>query len=252
MEQRTDRPYVIQFIDKPPIRRMSLPNSVYIDIPGTHNSQQTHPTSQNSSIWLADSNNSGRELNQNYVEETIFYDQFEDRRIDVSKTAISNAVFSRPAPPVPSIPRYTPPVEYNTQPDDGFPLPPLPVMDIPDPPPAYTEIDEQRDRNTAPVRPVFRGHQLSGGVPRKLITCPFCRTRVYTIVIRESGVLTHVIAAIVFFICLPIIFCIYLTDFCKYKNHYCPNCNSMIGYEIPLLCTDMAYTRTCVIHNHGS
>ncbi|CAK1549498.1 unnamed protein product [Leptosia nina] len=264
-QSETDRPYVIQFSESRPrsVRRLSLPNTVYIDIPGANTSTQSQTTNENvrevrpfwtPDVELTQTDVGRRETSQNFVEETIFYDPFDDRRIDITKCATRPVqVFQtyRAAPSLPSPERstaYRPTQPYDIQAsDDGFRLPPLPVLDTPEPPPAYTEIDE-RQRETPIVRttPVYRGQQLSGESPRKLIICPCCRMRVYTIVIRESGALTHVIATIVFFLCLPLVFCVYLTEFFKYKNHYCPNCNNMIGYEIPVMCTEMVYTKSCV------
>ncbi|CAG4969196.1 unnamed protein product [Colias eurytheme] len=268
-------PYVIPL----PERRPSLQHTVYIDLddirPENELANSRVNASSRSREFVLSAESSGQndqaqgQNNQSYVEDTIFYDPFDDRRIDVAKegprrpnqlTLTSTSVRYQPSvhtnrqsPVYSSLPRINP---VQTPPDDGFRLTPLPVADTPDPPPAYTEIDTRQERLAPPVpcNPGYHLPQPHGDQDRKLITCPFCRVRVYTLVVRESGAITHVMAVILFFFCLLFVFCIYCMDWCKYKNHYCPNCNNLIGYEIPFLCTDMVYSKKpsiVVIHDRS-
>ncbi|CAH2065128.1 unnamed protein product, partial [Iphiclides podalirius] len=137
-------------------------------------------------------------------------------------------------------------------PDDGFLLAPIPVTDFPEPPPAYTEVDRVNQPSVVPVTPPPRTEVVTTvtnptstvrpGPDRKLLRCQHCGQMVHSLVVRESGAFTHILALIVAFLCLiPVAIFIYCTDSCKYKNHYCPNCNQLIGYEIPILCQQMAF-----------
>ncbi|CAG4999940.1 unnamed protein product [Parnassius apollo] len=135
-------------------------------------------------------------------------------------------------------------------PDDGFSLTPIPVRDFPEPPPAYTEIDRVTQPNTDHTTPPPRTEVITSGPnpiyhagsDSKHIRCQHCGQMVHSIVMREAGVFTHILAFIFAISCLiPVVMLIYCTDGCKYKNHYCPNCRQQIGYEIPILCQEMAY-----------
>lgn len=142
---------------------------------------------------------------------------------------------------------------------DGFPLSPIPISEFPEPPPAYTEMSPQvaTPRETPIVEPLRvetpQGPRTQVILPkppspviasspvgaqnydRKYLICHHCGSRVYTLVVRENGALTHMIACIILFLFFPFLICVYCLDFFKYKNHYCPNCNKLIGYETPIV-----------------
>ncbi|XP_048002674.1 cell death-inducing p53-target protein 1-like [Leguminivora glycinivorella] len=221
-----------------------------------------------------------------YVQETIFYDPFENRRIDRHKASgtphsESGAGPSRPTPPntlelrgpstsssYPSSPFTTPEFlskESSIYGRDDFTLSPLPLGPYPDLPPAYSEIDTrtpatpQRTEDTPttqePPRTVVitpgsnnrpPESSMSIGLPspdRKVVHCQHCMHRVHTLVIWEVGLLSHIIAFFLFFFVMPMVVFVYCTNLFKYKNHYCPNCNKKIGYEMPALCVKMTYKK---------
>ncbi|KPJ15426.1 hypothetical protein RR48_00918 [Papilio machaon] len=155
---------------------------VYIDV----------PESGESSVVESQSNrNEQRE--ESFVQDTILYDPFKDRRIELRVTGDESdeepsrypsrgEQTSRPVPPNTlnvaspgSSSGYTTSPTFGTStnpnlpglmskeagyygrqtPDDMFPLGPIPVSEFPDPPPAYTEIDRvnQTDRVNEPTPP---------------------------------------------------------------------------------------------------
>lgn len=157
------------------------------------------------------------------------------------------------APNVPVIPNFMSKEAsiYQQSTDDGFPLSPIPVSEFPEPPPAYSEIDRIR-----PTQPIAESQPPRTQVilpprvadpPRTLnedrqhLKCPHCDKQVNTVMLRESGVATHVAAWFLFFVFFPITILIYCTDYCKYKNHYCPECSKLVGYEIPMTCQGFVY-----------
>ncbi|VVC91295.1 unnamed protein product [Leptidea sinapis] len=301
-------------------RRTSIPDTVYIDIPG-QNDSLTYLTPVRQSISNAtptvSTSNEMREdhprrssgsSHERFVEETIFYDPFGDKRIMVSSehsttTASDPQNRLRHAPPPPPQGSSNTTSELSSQghpklqlppPHSGLisPEPPPAYVEIerpfseqavitpqtpvasphcssqfhpslqspshphngllsPEPPPAYNEIDRGCSEQSVvtPQTPVdsLQTPQTSTAIVtrtgRKHMVCPFCKTSVHTLVVRESGPFTHLLALILFMFCMPIIFLAYCCDICKYKNHYCPNCNKVIGYETPLLCTGMVYTK---------
>ncbi|XP_045541251.1 uncharacterized protein LOC106710419 isoform X2 [Papilio machaon] len=249
---------------------------VYIDVPESGESS------------VIESSNRNEQREESFVQETILYDPFKDRRIELrvtgdesdeepSRYPSSGEQTSRPVPPNTlnvaspgSSSGYTTSPTFGTStnpnlpglmskeagyygrqtPDDMFPLGPIPVSEFPEPPPAYTEIDRvnQTDRVNEPTPPrtevitTDSTTTIRPGSDRKLLQCPHCNQRVHSLVVREVGAFTHVLAMIFLFLCLiPIVILIYCMDCCKYKNHYCPNCNQLIGYEIPILCQQMAF-----------
>nr|XP_013189878.1 unnamed protein product [Amyelois transitella] len=214
------------------------------------------------------------------VQETILYDQFKDRRIDVipqtsldsptSSTGSSARLFQRPTPPnslnlrpagtansslppitprqTPTISSYLSPNSYRGRtPEDDFRLPPLPVNEFPDPPPAYTEIDFRSpvgELETAPApvancvtaQPIQRTrvvlHDVVGNPNRKFMTCKHCGMTVNSLVIKRTTLETHMLACLLFmFAMFPIILMIYCCDYCKTKVHYCPNCGKEMVKE---------------------
>lgn len=223
-----------------------------------------------------------------FLQDTIFYDPFDDRRIDMPKenpglhsigsetdsASGQSSSVRRPAPERPTTleinrilrPAPTPnsPVSagtsINSTPSSRFPdgyhlnratpetsLPsPLPVTAFPEPPPAYTEIDATPSPLSTPPHPqdstpprtqVITATPISGDIAnssRKYLDCHHCGMRVHTLVVREIGLLNHVIALICLVLCLlPFICLVYLLDCFKNHNHYCPNCNKVIGYQLP-------------------
>uniref|UniRef100_A0A1E1W1R8 LITAF domain-containing protein n=1 Tax=Pectinophora gossypiella TaxID=13191 RepID=A0A1E1W1R8_PECGO len=194
-------------------------------------------------IDIPDSNGSGVSQTREedgepaYVQETIFYDPFKDRRINLPRDSDSEGEASThrsPRPPVPttlnlaspgssgyssftatsSIPPYLNKETYiygrQPTPDDGFPLSPIPVSDFPAPPPSYQEVEQQTAAatTTEPVDPP-RTQVITPSSPtitldgsRKLITCQHCNMTVPTLVIMESGFLTHLLAFFIFLIVL--------------------------------------------------
>ncbi|XP_013144535.1 PREDICTED: uncharacterized protein LOC106108014 isoform X3 [Papilio polytes] len=252
---------------------------VYIDVPESGASSVLEsPTNRN-------------ETEGSFVQDTILYDPFKNRRIELRVTGDESddensrqptsssrgEQSSRPQPPntlqisspgsssgytsSPTFGSSTNPNlpglmskeagYYGRQtPDDMFPLGPIPVSEFPEPPPAYTEFDrvnqtESVTETTPPrteVVTIDNRTTVRPGSDRKLLQCPHCNQRVHSLVVREVGAFTHILAIIFSLLCLiPIVILIYCTDSCKYKNHYCPNCNQLIGYEIPILCQQMAF-----------
>ncbi|XP_073966336.1 uncharacterized protein [Choristoneura fumiferana] len=288
----------------PPDKKTDIDDNpvIYIDVPESGCSDVAAPVEP--------------EAEPAYVQETIFYNPFENRRIDQEKDADSmrssdsDSVGSgtprplRPAPGRPTPPNtlnltspgsssgygstYTTPglpasmskeaYVYRQQSPDDFPLSPIPISEFPQPPPAYTEIESPRVGSpvqsgvlpvTVPVSVppaqepprtvVITPGTTDGayrqridepspiGLPnpfRKVVYCHHCGLRVHTLVIRQTGTATHVVALTALCVGLiPITILVYCTDTCKNKNHYCPNCNKMIGYEVPILCQNMTFTK---------
>ncbi|XP_013163122.1 PREDICTED: uncharacterized protein LOC106114441 [Papilio xuthus] len=252
---------------------------VYIDV----------PESGGSSV-VESPRNRNEQREGSFVQETILYDPFKDRRIELrvtsdesddepSRNPSRGEQTSRPVPPnisyvasPGSSSGYTTSPTFGTStnpnlpglmskeagyygrqtPDDMFPLGPIPVSEFPEPPPAYTEIDNVNQSNRVNVSTPPRTEVVTTvtdatttirpGSDRKLLQCPHCNQRVHSLVVREVGAFTHVLAMIFLVLCLiPVVILIYCTNSCKYKNHYCPNCNQLIGYEIPILCQQMAF-----------
>ncbi|XP_026747963.1 uncharacterized protein LOC113508949 [Trichoplusia ni] len=224
-----------------------------------------------------------------FIQNTILYDPFENRRIDIpkddarsmsstaSESTQSGRYTPQQRPPRPnylnlqtpgssatqspssasrtpgSVPGAVPPfmskesLVYGGQGPDGFPISPIPISEFPEPPPAYTETATPRSPTTSvqePPRtqvilPIDATAQYSPtGLPnmdRKNLTCPHCGVRVQTLVIREVGYFTHFVALLSFIIFMPFVIVVYCTDWFKHYNHYCPNCNKFIGYELPLV-----------------
>ncbi|KAI5639344.1 LITAF-like zinc ribbon domain-containing protein [Phthorimaea operculella] len=128
---------------------------------------------------------------------------------------------------------------------DEFSLTPLPVNDTPYPPP-YAEIDQNAPvPQTTPVTEQPRTQVITITTPtatdaaldsmRKVETCPYCNTTVTTLVIKENGLITHMLALLLFWT-LPLIILYYMFGCCRYRNHYCPSCNRKIGYQYPEYC----------------
>ncbi|XP_063630788.1 uncharacterized protein LOC134802125 [Cydia splendana] len=252
---------------------------IYIDVPDEEGSDVAGPARP--------------EPEPEYVQETIFYDPFENRRIDRHKSSdtdtASGAGPSRPTPPNSLDLRgpsgssgyggstFTPTPEFLSNPSsygrDEFSLSPLPVGKYPDLPPAYSEFDTPHTRQTPqtpqttpqtppestpsssePPRTVVITPGLnynrptvesSIGLPspdRKVVYCPHCFQRVHTLVIREIGPITHWIACFMLLFFFPFVVFVYCTNWFTYKNHYCPNCNKKIGYEMPAMCIGMGMT----------
>ncbi|XP_032528269.2 uncharacterized protein LOC116778383 [Danaus plexippus] len=234
------------------------PSEVYIELP------IARPDERNESAGnLEDSSR--------FVEETILYDPFEDRRINIqrpenlnsqqnntpesplfhpearpgaggSRSDLSQVVTSS-RPPIMSKETFV----YGARTPDDFPLSPIPVSEFPEPPPAYTEVYTPQESQPPRTVVIVPDQQTPVGIAsndRKLLSCAHCGLRVHTLAVRENGVVTHMLAILFFFIFAPLTLLIYCTDFCKYRNHYCPNCNQLIGYEVPILCQDMVYNKT--------
>ncbi|KAJ2942352.1 hypothetical protein O0L34_g15901 [Tuta absoluta] len=235
---------------------------VYIDIPESNGSD------------VSQTNHEDTETD--FVQETIFYDQFKDRRIEMrypesegSRSPESNRVpYRRPEPPRhlniaspessgfgsgSSNSSYTQntylgkeTLVYGHPLRDEFSLSPLPVNDTPYPPP-YEEIDQNAPAvpNTTPIAEHPRTQVITVSTPtatdaaldslRKVETCQHCNTRVTTLVIKENGLITHLVALMLVWM-LPLIVLYYMFGCCRYRNHYCPTCNRRIGYQYPEYC----------------
>ncbi|KAF9416891.1 hypothetical protein HW555_005894, partial [Spodoptera exigua] len=243
-----------------------------------------------------------------FVQDTIMYDPFENRRIDVVKDETRSGASSesgsssslhhqavRPntlnlagasssaETPGSSSSRQTPLMPsflakesqvYGGNTSDGFPLSPIPISEFPEPPPAYTEtaVAQSPSPTREPVRetprepileplrvesvrrePVYSPAPMTQVITsnysspvtnlplsamnyeRKNLICHHCGSRVHTLVVKENGPMTHVIACVLFFMFPLSIFCVYCTDYFKYNNHYCPSCNNQIGYVSPVV-----------------
>ncbi|XP_063544825.1 uncharacterized protein LOC134752995 [Cydia strobilella] len=238
---------------------------IYIDVPDGEGSDVAGPARL--------------EPEPEYVQETIFYDPFENRRIDRQKPSdtdtASGAGPSRPTPPntldvrgLSDSSGYGGSTkEASIYGCDDFSLSPLPVGQYPDLPPAYSEIDTPHTTHTPQTPPestptppepprtvvITQGNynrppvESSIGLPspdRKVVYCQHCSQRVHTLVIREIGPITHWIACFLFIFLMPFVVFVYCTNWFTYKNHYCPNCNKKIGYEMPAMCIRMTYIRT--------
>lgn len=243
-----------------------------------------------------------------FVQDTIMYDPFENRRIDAVKDESGSGPSSesgssssshhqaiRPNTlnlagasssadtPGPSSSRQTPIMPsflakesqvYGGNSSDGFPISPIPISEFPEPPPAYTETavtqspsptrDPARETPREPIleplrvepirrEPVYSPAPMTQVITsnysspvtnlplsamnyeRKNLICHHCGSRVHTLVVKENGPVTHVVACMLFFLFPLSIFCVYCTDYFKYNNHYCPSCNNQIGYVSPVV-----------------
>ncbi|XP_053622598.1 uncharacterized protein LOC128682102 isoform X2 [Plodia interpunctella] len=208
----------------------------------------------------------------NILQDTIFYDQFKNRRIDVIQQSPQSGDYSSSAsprerpttlnlwspdsPPMITRPGYPQNVDRLRSIPEDFRLSPLPVTDYPDPPPAYTEIDfgtvdrpssvgpiVQTTNSEASVSPEHPSrtrvivHQ-NGGVTsnRKVLVCNICRVTVNSLVVRQVTYETHLVALFCFSIAMiPIVPLIYCCDICKSDVHYCPICNNKINKEFKFL-----------------
>ncbi|GLV45877.1 uncharacterized protein CBL_11674 [Carabus blaptoides fortunei] len=65
------------------------------------------------------------------------------------------------------------------------------------------------------------------------LSCPACHAQITTITKSVTVAKTH-IAALILFICLcwPCIPIPYCTKCCKNIEHYCPNCQALIGTNV--------------------
>ncbi|KAH9641076.1 hypothetical protein HF086_006356, partial [Spodoptera exigua] len=202
-----------------------------------------------------------------FVQDTIMYDPFENRRIDVVKDETRSGASSesgsssslhhqavRPntlnlagasssaETPGSSSSRQTPLMPsflakesqvYGGNTSDGFPLSPIPISEFPEPPPAYTETavaqspsptreparETPREPILEPLRvepvrrePVYSPAPMTQVITsmtnlplsamnyeRKNLICHHCGSRVHTLVVKENGPMTHVIACVLFF-----------------------------------------------------
>lgn len=225
------------------------------------------------------------EREPDYLQNTILYDPFDNRRINMPKedsaseeSSISEAAgpsvsyvrnnsenswrndarpttldLQSPNTRVPNIPALMEKESslYGGHNSDGFPRSPIPISEFPEPPPAYTEVDltlpspaatptpqviTPDQPRTQVIVPIADPASPVGvmNMNRKNMTCHHCNTRVHTLVIKENGWFTYTIALFILVILAPFVLLIYFTDFFKHKNHYCPSCNKLIGYQIPL------------------
>ncbi|XP_045783081.1 uncharacterized protein LOC123879424 [Maniola jurtina] len=247
--------------DNKPDLDKELDHRVYIDFPTNELGEYVDGDRREDSR--------SNEASSNFVEDTIFYDPFEDRRINVGQspatspkngstgpsgihspsTQAGGSSLDAQSPPSNRVPPFMTKestIYRSPSSDDRF-ASSIPEQDFPEPPPAYTEIDRTPVQPTPPRTEVIVPERTNptglANPDRKLIRCPYCSVNVYTLAIRENGFLTHVLA--VFFILLfaPLVLVVYCTDYFRYRNHYCPNCNQLVGYEVPMLCQDMVYTK---------
>ncbi|XP_008553920.1 lipopolysaccharide-induced tumor necrosis factor-alpha factor homolog [Microplitis mediator] len=62
------------------------------------------------------------------------------------------------------------------------------------------------------------------------VNCPHCHADISTRVETQANVKTHIIALLLClfqcWICIP---CLYCTDKCLVKKHYCPSCEQYLG-----------------------
>ncbi|KPJ00506.1 hypothetical protein RR46_07096 [Papilio xuthus] len=170
---------------------------VYIDV----------PESGGSSV-VESPRNRNEQRGGTFVQETILYDPFKDRRIELrvtgdesdeepSRNPSRGEQTSRPVPPnisyvasPGSSSGYTTSPTFGTStnpnlpglmskeagyygrqtPDDMFPLGPIPVSEFPEPPPAYTEIDNVNQSNRVNVSTPPRTEVVTTG-GRSLVLC---------------------------------------------------------------------------------
>ncbi|XP_046976055.1 uncharacterized protein LOC124542166 [Vanessa cardui] len=224
---------------------------VYIDLPETTSSVTSENERRRPDLNGQD--------NPGFVEETIFYDPFKNRRIDVAQDLDSPAPgpsSSQAGPsnaPIPTQYVSKETLVYGSQ-SPQVPSRPstgqdylIPVTDFPNPPPAYTEVDTSPAPTPTRTEVIVPSQQMPIGIAssdRKLVSCPHCNVRVHTLVVRENACLTHAVAILFLLVFFPIGLLVYCTDYLKYRNHYCPNCNLLIGYEIPIFCQGLTYTKT--------
>ncbi|CAG9120039.1 unnamed protein product [Plutella xylostella] len=190
--------------------------------------------------------------------ETIFYDPFENRRI-IPKEVATNVNSSERLEAVRPLEVTQAGMSkesqvYGRQPDDGFSFTPIPVSEFPEPPPAYSELPNTtvsvEQTNTSYPRTQVITNECydrvaSGAVVRKQVVCQHCGTQVHTLVLKQVGPATHAIALSWLLCCfVPATILIYLSDWFRYHNHYCPSCSKLVGYEIPMLCHKLVYVAT--------
>ncbi|XP_059047555.1 DNA-directed RNA polymerase II subunit RPB1-like [Achroia grisella] len=248
---------------------------VYIDLPETSNSDVCEPRRTEA------------EENPPFIQDTILYDQFKDRRIQIPNTPVdqntasaysslssgethsSNRLLtlhnyhSLPSPEytgntattqtVPSPTEFRSITSHQVTPDEHR-FPPHMQINYPDPPPPYSPTNNPvilQQPVSSPTSMVLPEHSrtivITDGsqqhivpqVPgsRKYIFCHHCRFNINSLVIHETGFITH-IWAIVLMMCgmFPFILLIYWGNCCKYKNHYCPHCHKKIAYVRPCGC----------------
>ncbi|CAH2083493.1 unnamed protein product [Euphydryas editha] len=227
---------------------------VYIVLP---EEQSSSSTVQRGNERLRDATNSSISGNgangPHFVEDTIFFDQFKNRRIDVGQSNESSYSGSSNFQAGPTL---TPSSQfpYETRLGSVYPhsspaesLPPLiPITDFPKPPPAYSEVDTTPIASLPRTEVIVPNNQNPIGLAssdRQLVSCPHCNRMVHTLPVYENAWITHIIAIMFFLLFFPLGILTYCTDYFKYRNHYCPNCNKLIGYEIPVLCQGMTYTK---------
>jgi lipopolysaccharide-induced tumor necrosis factor-alpha factor len=106
-----------------------------------------------------------------------------------------------------------------------------PYSEFPPSQPSYTQQPQQYQyppmqpmQQAMPLRPYFTKE------PER-VTCPNCHKSIITQVRHENGTATYLIA----FGCMFIICCLapvaFFVDDCKDHLHYCPNCQTLIGYK---------------------
>ncbi|RVE44485.1 hypothetical protein evm_010889 [Chilo suppressalis] len=283
---------------------------VYIDIPSGSQSSVSQPNSiasprpqqstskqdlgDNPVVYIDLPESSGSDVaerrrvenDESFVQETIFYDPFKDRRI-VERSESDSSTTSgsadqedvRPTPPntltLGSTNRGYASSSYSNLPASfaketsiyGLSTPTNGYNrdDVPDPPPAYTETDTmsptstntsgytgtpttspgvavaETSRQEPPRTQVITSTVASDKIVKHLF-CVYCGIRGPTLVIKEAGYTTHMIAIILaIFGLFPLLILVYCFDFCKYDNHYCKNCNKKIAYELPICCKDLTY-----------
>ncbi|XP_052748191.1 uncharacterized protein LOC116413336 [Galleria mellonella] len=248
---------------------------VYIDLPETSNSDVCEPRRAET------------EENPPFIQDTIFYDQFKDRRIQMPNTPIdqNNASTFSSLSSGESLPSQrllslqnnlnSPSPEYagNTATSQSLPsptefgsisghqvtpdehrFPPHQQIPYPDPPPPYSPVNSQVVTQPPMTTPTMTGMQehsrtifITEGMPqnlrtqapisRKYMFCHHCRFNINSLVIHETGCMTHIWAIILMtFGLFPFVILIYWANWCKYKNHYCPHCHKKIAYVRPCGC----------------
>ncbi|CAH0731105.1 unnamed protein product, partial [Brenthis ino] len=176
---------------------------IYIDLPDT-GSQST----EDNAIRREEG---GREENAtDFVEETIFYDPFKNRRINIpqnDQSTLAGSSNGNAGSSLESSSQNFMSKESYIYGSERLPvLNSTPEREFPEPPPAYTEVAPISPIPVSPEPPrtevIVPNPQLPtvlSNTDRKLVMCPDCQQRVHTLTVRESGIMTHILAALYLF-----------------------------------------------------
>ncbi|CAB3240914.1 unnamed protein product [Arctia plantaginis] len=62
-------------------------------------------------------------------------------------------------------------------------------------------------------------------------------------VIKQNGTVTYIFAILLCVLFMPLVFFVFCSDCLKEKTHYCPNCNKRIGFEVPVVGSNIHFEK---------